>query len=358
MTRDDNKKALSLRDIAQAASVSVSTVSRVLSGAKDSGKISEHTRQRILEICESKRFLPNIHYRRLHEGLSRVITFMIPPPAADMMFFDNNVGSFLSALEPSLARHGFHILMQSATPEFLEDRRYLELFRSRAVDGAILWDVCRDDDHLDAMVQEGKPLLKVAFPSTKLADQIVPDNFQASCALTQHLIDLGHRHIIHISGGCTSVEDERQGGYDSAMERAGCLPLKIQGAYSYESGYSLAERIVGERPEVTAIMAANDFAAAGCLRRIKELGLRCPQDISVTGFDGTAHSEICDPQVTTADLAMDKIGRMAADRIVSAVLEPGSYRPSVTIVQMPVIIRESTARPRSMVKRVQKKVYV
>lgn len=345
MFRDDTKKTLSLRDIAQAANVSISTVSRVLSGSKGSKKISDETRRRILEICEHKRFRPNINYRRLHEGLSRVIAFLIPPPSPKMMFFDENVGRFLSALEPALARHGFHILMQSATTDFLDNQRYLELFRSCAIDGAVLWDVFHNDHHLEAITAENRPLLNVAFPTSKIKDQIILDNTKAARDLTTHLLELGHKKIVHVTGGQTSVEHQRQQGYATAMTAAGNPPLILQGEYTYESGHRITTQILRQHPEVTAIMAANDVTAAATLRCLKELNISCPRDISLTGFDGTIHSEIIDPQVTTADLTLDKIGRLAANRIVQSILEPTTYSCRITTVRMPLIIRESTAPP-------------
>lgn len=353
MSRDEPNKQLSLRDIAAEAGVSISTVSRVLSGEKNGAKISDETRKRILEVCEEKRFRPNIHYRRLHEGMSRVIAFLIPPPDNQLMFFDETVGVFLSALEPCLAHHGFHIMIQSTTPAFLADRKHLDNFRSHAVDGAILWDVFPDDDHLAELMEEGKPLLKVAFSSQNLLDQILPDNYRASYNLTDHLLELGHTHIAHSSGGFSPVEKERVRGYEDAMANAGAKPLLIPAKYTYSSGYRLAELVTQKHPEVTALMAPNDVAAAGCIRRLKELGISVPGQISVTGFDGTSHSEVSDPKITTADLRLDKIGRLAADRIVKAILSPAEYSPRVTKVEIPVIIRESTG-PAPLVKTEKK----
>lgn len=334
---------MSLRDIAREAGVSVSTVSRVLSGSRSTAKISERTRERIVRICEEKKFHPNIHYRRLHEGLSRVIAFLIPPPTPNMMFFDENVGSFLGAMEPRLAKHGFHIMIQSITPEFLAERQHLEILRSHAVDGVILWDVFRDDDALRSMLAEGKPIIKAAFPSDILEDLIVPDNFRGSLEITNHLIEQGHTKIAHIAGGHTRVDGDREAGYRMAMQSAGLKPEFLEGTFSFKNGYEWGEKIVKQYPHITAIMAANDLAAAGCLRRLKELGCSVPDDIAVTGFDGTSHSMITDPGITTANLQLDEIGMMAADRIVKAVTNPEQYRPQLTKLPMPLIIRESTS---------------
>lgn len=346
MPREDNARQLSLRDIADEAGVSVSTVSRVLSNSSTKAKISDDTRQRVLAICEERKFHPNIHYRRLHEGLSRVIAFIIPTPSPQLLFFDENVGSFLGALEPCLAHHGFHIMIQSATPDFVSSRHHLEIFRSQAVDAAILWDVFRDNDPLKEMIQEGRPLLKVGFPSDALEDQIVPDNYQGARDLANHLVELGHRRIAHVSGGYSRIEKEREAGYLSVMDAANLQPLIYHAKFTYQSGYNTAEKIMMEEPEVTAIMASNDVSAAGCLRRLKELGHKVPHDISVTGFDGTSHSAVTEPDITTVDLRLDKIGRLAADRIVNAVVDSESYTPRITRVQMPLITRGSTSAPR------------
>ena len=344
MAKDDNARQMSLRDIAREAGVSVSTVSRVLAGTKTTAKISDKTRERILNICENMKFHPNIHYRRLHEGLSRVIAFLIPPPDRSLMFFDENVGCFLSALEPRLARHGFHIMIQSTTPDFMAERQHLEILRSHAVDGVILWDVFRDDQALRDMMQEGKPIIKAAFPSDLLLDQIVPDNFQGSYDITKHLVEEGHKHIAHVAGGKTRIDEERESGYRKAIDEAGLQPVLLAGQFNYRSGYEMAEKIVKKHPQVTAIMAANDLAAAGCLRRLKEMDKSVPDEIAITGFDGTSHSQLTDPPITTARLQLDEIGRQAADRIVKAVLTPEKYKPQLTTIAMPLLVRASTSK--------------
>ena len=333
---------MSLRDIAQEAGVSVSTVSRVLSGSKNNAKISDETRERIIRICEERRFHPNIHYRRLHEGLSRVIGLLIPPPSPELMFFDENVGSFLSAIEPALAEHGFSIMIQSLTTSFTESRRHLEIFRSHAVDAAILWDVLLDDAIVEAMLQEHKPLVCAGFPSQVVNDQVLPDNRQGTRDLTKHLLSLGHRDIVYIAGGNCQVDRDRLAGYHDAMSAAGAQPRTCQGSFKLETGYEITAQILQEHSSVTAIMAANDLNAAGCLRRLMEMGMRVPEDISVTGFDGTTHSRITTPRLTTVSLELARIGAVTADRIVQAVLQPADYKPQITRIKMEPQIREST----------------
>ena len=346
MEKNSRCRKLSLRDIAREAGVSISTVSRVLSGSTPSAKISDKTRDRILRVCEKMKFHPNVHYRRLHEGVSRVIGFLFPPTDGDKLFFDENAGVFLSNLERRLAFHGFQIIIQSTTPEFFADRQHLEILRSHTVDGLILWHAATDDAAIREMIQENKPLLKVAFPTDLLPDQIVPDNFQGAFSLTQHLIELGHSHIAHVGGGHTQIDKERDDGYARAMQEAGLQPILFEGEYSYISGYEWGQRIVQTNPGVTAIMAPNDLAAAGCLRRLKDLGIAVPGDMAVTGFDCTSHSEITDPKITTVSLQLHEIGRLCADRIVKAVTDPGAYKPQVTRVPMPVVVNESTMQVR------------
>lgn len=356
MTKDDNNnRQMSLRDIAREAGVSVSTVSRVLSGSNTTAKISEKTRKRILDICEAMKFHPNIHYRRLHEGRSRVIALLIPPPSKNMMFFDENVGSFLSALEPRLARHGFHIMLQSTTRDFFSERRHVELLRSQAVDAVIFWDTFANSEPLLEMVAEKKPLIQAAFPSEILEDQVIPDNFQGSYDLARHLIQQGHQHIVHVVGAHSQVDADREAGYHRAMEEASLKPITVEGQFHYQSGFEIADQVLRKYKKVTAIMAANDMSAAGCVRRLKELGRRVPEDIAVTGFDGTSHSEVSDPRITTANLQLDEIGKHCADRVVKAVTNPQAYKPRRTKVPMPIIMRESTVPPKPP-SRAKKKV--
>jgi DNA-binding LacI/PurR family transcriptional regulator len=340
----DAAQASSLRDIAREAGVSISTVSRVLSGGTPRAKISDATRERILAICEAMRFHPNVNYRRLKEGLSRVIAFLIPPRTSSsyLPFFDESVGTFLSSFEPRLSELGFDIIIQSVTPDYIQQRKHLEMLRNRSIDGLICWNSFMRDEDFSEIVQERCPVLSVAFPNDALPDQIVPDNFQGSRDLTRHLIGLGHTRIAFISGGNERVDKLREAGHLAALEEGNLEPCIYRGNYTLRRGYELTTEIHQQQNKASAIFAANDLMAAGCLRRLRELGYRVPEDMAIVGFDFTSHSLVTNPPLTTASLELGKIGRLAADRIYSAISSPQDYIPEVTVVPIPIIERAST----------------
>lgn len=344
-TEDDLKNSVvSLRVIAEKAGVSISTVSRVLSGSKSGAKIRDETRRRILEVCERLHYYPNINYRRLHEGRSRVIAFLVPAHTSYLPFFDENVGTFLSALEPRLAELGFDIMFQSATQEFLDQKKHVRMLRDGSVDGVIWWNASLDDEVLHEVAAERCPVINVAFWNPIFKDQLVPDNFYGAYDLTQHLLDSGHKNIAYISGGRDRTDKDREAGHRKAMAGAGLGVILCDGEYTFESGYEWAETVTRKYPNVTAIFAANDLVAAGCLRRLKQLGKRVPDDIAVAGFDGTGYAKITEPPLTTVSLQMEHIGTVAATRMVNAITNPKTYKPENELIRLPVIVRESTRK--------------
>lgn len=334
----------SVRQIAREAGVSASTVSRVLSERSDAPKPSEEARRKVLEVCERLHFLPSIHYTRLIEGKSRIIGLMFDAKAGTALYpvFDENFGFFVAAFERTLNQHGYQVLLHGVDDSFEADRRHLALFRNGTVDGMVLWDTCRAQSTIEDLTREGLAVLAVAFPIDGVPHQIVPDNSQGGYDMTAHLLSLGHRRIAYISGGVGPVDRLRELGYRRAMKEA-CLGVQLfEGQYTFESGVQWTDHILADHPQVTAIFAANDLVAAGCLRAALRRGVSVPGNLAIAGFDGTHHSAICTPPITTARLPMSQIGQTAAERIIG-IIEGSGVPPEHLALPIELVIRASTA---------------
>ncbi len=331
--------SITVRDIAARAGVSVSTVSRVLSGPEKAAPISEETQKRVREVCEELKFLPDIHYARLQERKSYIAALMVPrtrPDSPGPFFSDETIGLFLSTLEEALCDHGYSILIQGVDAEYEKSGRQSIILRNNSADGLLIWDAFKDPNTITELNREKRPSICVAFPYDTANNYIVPDNRQGALDMTNHLLGLGHRRIAYVSGGMGELVDSlREEGYRTAMKDADCEPLEFVGHYTVRGGRKCAEDILRDHKGVTAIFAANDMMAQGALEAARTAGRRVPEDLSVAGFDGSTHSELATPPLTTGRLPMAETGRLAAEHLLRMI---GEDRPEPVRLTLPIEI--------------------
>lgn len=339
------KNNVTVREIARLAGVSVSTVSRVMSGPEKSAPISEETRKRVMQVCEELRFLPDVHYSRLQERRSYVVALMIPrtrPDSPMPLFSDENIGRFMSALEEELCARGYSILIQGVDEAYEKSGRSQTILRNNTADGLIVWDAFKNPATVRDLNDELRPTIYVAFPYEDAKNFIVPDNRRGAYDMTRHLLALGHRRIAYLSGGMGELVDvQREEGYRAAMTEAGCDQFVYDGHYTVRGGRRCAQQVFEEHPEATAIFAANDLMAIGALDAAREKGLRVPQDFSVAGFDGSSHAEYATPGLTTGRLPMAETGRLAAQNLVR-IVETKDIDPVQMTLPIEIIARAST----------------
>lgn len=339
------KNNITVKEIAKKAGVSVSTVSRVISGTDTAIPISEKTRKKVLAVCEELKFLPDVNYTRLQERRSYIIAFLIPRIHVDsqeMFRFDENVGAFMSSFEEELAKRKYSILIQGVDEEYIESRQYLKILRNNTADGLVIWDAFPRGEPIELLKQEIRPSIAVAFPYTEAENFIIPDNTQGAYDMTQHLLKQGHRSIAYISGGKGEVVDQlRESGYRKAMGEEGLEVIILNGGYNYSGGFECGTKIIEEHKNVTAIFAANDLMATGAMKSAKAKGLSIPQDLAVAGFDGSNHSEVVTPNITTGRLNLYEIGKLAAINIVE-MIEGKNDGPVQITLPIEILERGST----------------
>lgn len=342
----NNSENVTIKEIAKRAGVSVSTVSRVMSGKKTAIPISEKTRKKVLKVCNELKFLPDVNYMRLQERRSHTIGFLVPRTREDSpnpIFLDDNIGRALSELELRLFDRGYSILVQTVDETYESGRQHLRVLRNNSVDGLIVWDAFARKETVDELMEEHRPSICIALPYDTDHNCIVPDNFQGGYDMTRHLLSLGHRVIAYINGGMGELTDAlRENGYQKAIEEAGAEPIVAVGNYRLESGIECARQLLASRPDITAILAAGDLMAIGVLEYARANGIAVPEKLAVAGFDGSIAAGLTTPRLTTCELPMKEIGGMAADRIVD-MIESDDPNPRVKeILPVTIIEREST----------------
>ena len=339
---DNPKKVPTIQDVARHAKVSAATVSRVLTTPE---RVSATTRARVTAAVLETGYTVNQAARSLR--LQRARTILTAMPGIGNPFYS----TVLDAVVTEATTRGYGVLVTGRLGH--DPARWLsEYFLSNRADGLLLFDGFLDTRKLHAIVGDGTAMPMVAaydeLPDPHI-NSVITDNLQAAERAVQHLFDLGHRRIGHVSGPSRNTfPNERLVGYRKAMfERR--LAIRedwiCAGDYTMESGKAAGQRLAGLRDRPTAVFAANDEMAIGLIAELRRHGIDCPRDISIIGFDDIGISQNYLPALTTMRQPREQIGRIATETLIN-ILERthASPDPVHVILSSELIVRDSTAQ--------------
>lgn len=337
--RAPRQRNATLRDVAALAGVSIATASKAINGR---GEVHPDTRERVLQAAEKVSFTPNALAKNLLSGSTGTVGLL----TSDL------VGRFsipiLMGAEDAFGAGQMSVLLCNARGDAIREAHHIKTLLSRRADGLIV--VGSDTDPRPPLGRDVPvPVVYAYAPSTDPLDHsIVPDNVGGGRLVTQHLLDIGRTRIAHITGpaGYLAATD-RVTGIKAALEDAGLTPLGdhvLFGAWTEAWGRTATETTLDRFPTVDAIVCGSDQIARGALDALRERGVSVPRDVAVTGFDNwEVLSTGSRPQLTTVDMDLETLGRVAALRLFQAIgSEP---RQGVEALPCRLIIRESTTGP-------------
>ncbi len=328
-----------IRDVAQRAEVSISTVSRVLN---NSASVDEAKRARVEAAALELGYRPNPAALSLLGQSTGGIGVLLPYIAGD--FFSE----FLQAIDRATSESG-HYLMVSSSHRNLKEFRAVIHGMNRRVDGLI---VMSTDVPAETVCEWLPADLPVLFVNTEVADGEIEainfDNRGGAYRLTEHLVAQGHRRIAFLEGPPHSFDGlARLDGFRSALRDHGIEPdpsLELAGDFTMESGLAAVPALLALDPRPTALFAGNDLSAYGVLSGLREAGLDVPADLALAGFDDVPLTRFTSPTLTTVRAPVREMGQQAIERLLAQIRgEDGTHhRP----VELPteVLIRESTER--------------
>jgi DNA-binding LacI/PurR family transcriptional regulator len=340
---------VTIKDVARAAGVSASTVSRVLTG---NPRISPETQEKVRLVLRNLKYHPHAGARSLVTGSSRTIGLVTSRPGAETFanpFFPEVIRGICSVLEVA----GYNLVLSTAQGEANQRKSCLDMLRSRHVDGVILTSSRLGDELIDALVSEGRNFVLIGRPADKAGNLSHPavyavnnDNILAAAVATAHLVSGGHRRIAFVTGPQHWVYCfDRLQGYRQGLSQAG-LPLDPalvqQGNITQQDGNRAVDRLFSLPEPPTAILAMDDTLALGALEAAQRRGLRVPADLAVAGFNDSPIASWTRPQLTTVRIPVFDLGAMAA-RMLAGLLDGTHARPHQVILPSEIIIRESTA---------------
>ena len=305
---------VTIREVAELAGVSLSTVSRVLNGQAEKHMRPE-TKDRVLEAIRSLKYTPVKAAQTLRRQRTKTIGILIPD--ITNLYF----ALLARGVESVTFPRGLTTLICDSNRTRDREHRYLEILLSEGVDGILYVPV---DSPNEAMIQrvqdQGIQVVGVdrrlpGLPAVEVA------NRAAACELAQYILELGYRRIAYLAGPeNVSTGRDRLEGFLDALRGSDLEPaVLMQGDFTFESGYELAKQILLEDREIEAIVAANDLMAFGALHAAEELRRSVPGDLGVAGFDHVPHvpyATFMHQALTTVEAPVHELGRAAASLLL------------------------------------------
>ncbi|HEX4066754.1 MAG TPA: LacI family DNA-binding transcriptional regulator [Acidobacteriaceae bacterium] len=333
------KPSVTVRQIAESANVSIGTVSHVLNG---SAAVTEERRRRVMDAVEKLGYRPSQLARGLRSNSTTMLGMIIPDITNP--FFPGIV----RGAEDLAFRHGYRLVLCNSDNDSAREISYLDDLRAFRPSGLLIIPSAPGPIMQSLRHSETSVVFVDRCPPEWDGDFVTTDNEGGAWQVGSHLLGLGHRRLAVITGPLNvSNAADRLLGFRRALAEAGVAlgPESIQEArFNSESGYTAAMRLLQMVPRPTAIFASNDLLACGTLSAAEQLGLRCPDDLSIAGFDNLEFVEHTAPALTTVHQSGYQMGATACRVLLERIADPGKA-PVRTVLPTELKIRNSTAAP-------------
>lgn len=345
-SRRRSTKRATIKDVAQAAKVSVTTVSNALNGRTEA--MTEQTLQRIQAAIRTLNYRPSNVARSLvtnHTATIGVIIAEIDTP----LFL-----KALNVIEPTARSADFNILLCNTAEDLSDEAQTVDLLLENRVDGVIFLSTSTllKENYPATLSPSAPPMVfinRMAPPDDRF-DQVNLDNTNGIIQVVDYLVGLGHRYIAHLQGLVSKQSsEERLQGYRLGLQRhnldygdkyvgfspAGIAPERIEQATT---------ALLDLSPRPTAIIGSTDIIAAVAMRTVQRMGLRVPQDVSIVGVDNQPFCTYLNPALTTVKIPFVEAGQWAIEKLLARIADHQTPTEQI-LLPCPLIIRESSGEP-------------
>ncbi len=343
-----NQKAPTLQDVATTAGVSSNTASVVLNGAKSNTRVSEATRQRVLDAAQQLRYHPNAAARSLvHRKTDSIgVIFGVAGSSTDYVTNPYMAGILQGVLKVA-GEVGYCVTI--FTQPWVNANASAHRFRDGRTDGIIVIASPENSDILEGLSSLGIPLAAVACPGERYSVPTVDvDNRTGIEMAMDHLRELGHYKIALFTGEENMHSTpQRISSYRNRLKDWDCnLPAQWIHTCAYSgAGADAALRKIwqsSERP--TAILACNDAIAAGVLAEARSLSIKVPEELSVMGYDDAEIASLQTPPLTTISQPLQQIGELTTHLLLKR-LQGVPIEPLTVLLDPKIVVRKSTSVP-------------
>ncbi len=321
---------LTIHDIAKAAGVSTGTISRALNGRAG---VNAETRAHVLDVVAKLGYVPDLGARQLARGTRSVVGIT--------RFSDNSLRNpyytlLLDAIQGALLDSGYAVHVIRNDTELLEGK----------LAGIIIPGIHLADSRPHELRQRNIPyaVIGLGSPQENIASVELENRF-GMLEITRHVIRLGHRKMLHLTGTPIGVDAHaRLEAFKEGLAEAGIAfqaSMVLDGRFTELGAYRIVQKAIRENQEFTAILCASDEMALGALQAVQDAGLRVPQDISITGFDDLPLESMQQAHLTTVHQPLERIGREVATLLLEQI--EGSA-PRCVLVHPELVVRTSTGQ--------------
>lgn len=335
------KKKVNIKDIARLANVSHTTVSRALN---NKSRIRPETKERILSIARQLNYRPDFIARSLVIKRTKTIGLVITT-IANPFYTELSQG-----IETTARQLGYNIIFCSTNYELSTEKQYIEMLRSKGVDGIIFTSAHIGDPNIIELSDEGFPIILVNrrtyHPKVKeRIDYVGVDNLLGGYMAVEHLIRLGHQRIGVVGGSSdSSVGFERLQGGKRALEAYGIEQREeyfLDGNFLRESGYQGGKKFLRMVKPPSAIFATNDYMAIGVYQALIEEGVKVPEEIALVGFNDIELSGIKGIDLSTIGQKKFEMGAIAAELLVKRIEGSETGPPREILLKPELVIRKT-----------------
>lgn len=335
-----------LKHLAEILGLSPATVSKALKNYPD---INENTKKRVRELAESLNYQPNSLAQGLRNKESKIIGLVIPEIVHH--FFSNIISGVIKAAE----KRDYLVIILQSNESFEQEKLHLKRLMDKNVDGILLSlsDNTTQYKHIKQVVDRGIPVVMYDKISKLVhSSKVIIDDQKAAFNATQYLIETGCKKIAHIRGDLKpQTTIDRFIGYKKALAKNN-IPFDSTLVYkckslTFSEGFKIAKKIINDHPDVDGVFAFTDLVAIGVLKRLSELNISVPNQVSVMGFSDWFLTKITTPTLSTVHQPGFEMGQKAFEVLYKDIctLKKGEkIIPEIIEIQTYIVPRNSTLK--------------
>lgn len=329
-----------IKDVAQRAGVSVTTVSRVLN---NTAPVNEKTKEKIKKAMKELNYTPSIIAQGMRTKKSRTLGVIIPD------YINPFYHELFKYLEDAARKEGYHVIVASTGEEAADEVGYINQLVNKNIDGIIVCSYRGEQQTIEYLLKLSREIPVIFMDNLQVKkpiNAVYTDGYLGIREIMKHVIEQGHRAIAFIKPLARyHVANDRYEGYKDAMKEAGLGINKefvYEGNYHIESGYAAAKYFLTQtKNRPTAIVSATDLMAIGAINYLQSQGIRIPEDIVVAGFDDIYIDKLISPPLTTYKQPIEEIAQKAVKLFIHKSNHPTAKNREI-VLKGRVVIRRST----------------